>query len=66
MMGTSNDIAERLAVLEKEVAELKLRVEGNRGNWPDNVFGRMADFPEFDEVVRLGRELRDAQTDPQG
>jgi hypothetical protein len=65
-MGTNNDFAERLAVLEKEVAELKRRVEGSRGNWPDNVFGRMSDFPEFDEVVRLGRELRAAQSDPQG
>ena len=62
----NNELAQRLAILEEEVAELKRRVNGSQSNWPDNVFGRMTGFPEFEEVARLGKELRDAQRDPQG
>ena len=65
-MVTDSELARRLAVLEHEVADLKRRVETSSGNWPDRVFGRMKDFPEFDEVTRLGRDLRDAQRDPEG
>ena len=62
---TENDVARRLAILEKEVAELKRHLEVAYGDWPDRLFGRMKDFPEFDEVAELGKLLRDAQTDPE-
>jgi predicted NUDIX family NTP pyrophosphohydrolase len=64
-MVTDSELARRLAVLEQEVADLKRRVETSSGNWPERVFGRMKDFPEFDEVTRMARELRDAQLDPE-
>ena len=64
-MVTDSELARRLAVLEQEVADLKRRVEISSGDWPERVFGRMKDFPEFDEVTRMGRELRDAQRDPE-
>lgn len=64
-MVTDSELARRLAVLEQEVADLKRRVAISAGNWPDRVFGRMKDFPEFDEVSRMARELRDAQLDPE-
>ena len=59
-----NDVAQRLAILEKEVAELKRHFEAASGDWPDRLFGRMKDFPEFDEVAEMGRVLRESQTDP--
>ena len=64
-MVTDSELARRLAVLEQEVADLKRRVETSSGDWPERVFGRMKDCPEFDEVTRMARELRDAQLDPE-
>jgi predicted NUDIX family NTP pyrophosphohydrolase len=64
-VATDSELARRLAVLEQEVADLKRRVEISSVNWPERVFGRMKDFPEFDEVTRMARELRDAQRDPE-
>lgn len=64
-MVTDSELARRLAVLEQEVADLKQRVANSSANWPERVFGRMKDFPEFDEVTRMARELRDAQLDPE-
>ena len=61
-----NDVAQRLAILEKEVAKLKRHLEVATGDWPDRLFGRMKDFPEFDEVAQIGRVLRESQTDPPG
>ena len=59
-------IEQRLATLEQEVAEMKKQLvpTARRGNWVDEFAGSMREFPEFSEVVRLGRELRTAQTDP--
>ena len=59
-----NDVAQRLAILEQEVAELKRHWEVGSGVWPERLFGRMKDFPEFDEVAKMGRVLRESQTDP--
>ena len=64
-MVTDSELARRLAVLEQEVADLKRRVVISSANWPERVFGRMKDFPEFDEVTRMARELRDAKLDPE-
>ncbi len=64
LLVAEKDVAERLAILEKEVAELKRHLEVTSGDWPDCLFGRMKDFPEFDEVAEMGRELRESQTDP--
>ena len=60
-----NDVAQRLAVLEREVAELKRHLVVDSGDWPDHLFGRLKDFPEFDEVAEMGKTLRDSQTDPE-
>ena len=55
-------IEERLEKVEKELAELKLRLadQDPRSTWFWKVRGSMAAFPEFEEVVRLGREIRKA------
>lgn len=65
-MDGSDRIEQRIAALEREVAELKRRTNGDQDNWLDQVSGRMKDIPEedFREFVRLCKESREAQTDP--
>jgi hypothetical protein len=65
-MANQSSMEKRLETLEREVAELKLRVAAHRanGNWVDEVAGSMKQFPEFDEVVRLGREFRETMKIP--
>jgi hypothetical protein len=54
-------IEERLAVVEAELAELKRQLNGRTAtaNWLDRIAGSMKDEPEFAEVLRLGRAIRD-------
>lgn len=63
-------IEERLAALEREVAELR-QFRGAGGvkvppgaNWVDAISGSMKDFPEFDKVLEYGREIRRQQLTP--
>jgi hypothetical protein len=53
-------IEQRLEALEQEVAEIRQRLTSapTNGNWVDSIAGSMKPFPEFDDVVRLGREFR--------
>ena len=52
---------ERLTAVEQELAELKHRLNGRNGaTWLDRIAGSMKDEPEFAEVLRLGRAIRDA------
>lgn len=66
-MNENSNIENRVAALEREVAYLKRRIGDNNRDWPDRLFGGMRDIPEedFQEFVRLGKEFRDAQTDPE-
>ncbi len=59
-MSETAAIEERLAVLESEIAQLKRQVMLTRtwDTWLDRVTGSLEDTPEFDEVLRLGREIR--------
>ena len=65
-MATNGDLEQRLATLEREVAELKQHLHGDLRKSVDAVSGSMVDLPqeEFQKFVRYGREFRDAQTDP--
>jgi len=58
-------VENRLSALESEMQMLKRRVAdiGRRRPWLDEVAGSMDDWPEFEEVVRLGREFRQSVTD---
>jgi hypothetical protein len=54
-------ITQRLIVVEKELAELKQHVQQPTSQpWYLKHAGKFADDPEFQEIVRLGKEIRDA------
>ncbi|MDQ3010025.1 MAG: hypothetical protein M3X11_04905 [Acidobacteriota bacterium] len=53
----------RLATLESEVAQLREQTDLNgasSGDWVDQIYGLFADYPDFNEVVRLGRQYRES------
>ncbi|HMV51640.1 MAG TPA: hypothetical protein PLD20_30800 [Blastocatellia bacterium] len=62
--------ASKLALLESRVATLEaemqqLKAQGNSNgapaeDWVDRIYGLFADYPDFDEVIRLGREYRES------
>ena len=58
-------VERELSVVSSELVEVKRRLSEVlndeppvRKDWLKHVIGSMADFPEFDEVIRLGREWR--------
>lgn len=55
-------IEERIAYLEAEVAQLKNKVENNLSSrpWWDKIAGTFTDNSAYDEAMRLGREYRDS------
>jgi len=59
----SKSIEQRLENVERELAALKGEVESLKPdpNWISTICGTFKDDPEFDEVLRLGKELRDAE-----
>jgi hypothetical protein len=60
-MITPLTLEERVAMLEAEVARLKRLVAAKpASNWLEKIDGSMKDEPAFDEVIRLGREFREA------
>ena len=63
-MHTELSLEQRVAALEEEVATLKRRLEEllpkKDENWIEKISGSMKDFPEWEEVARLGAEIRRA------
>ncbi|MDZ7963837.1 MAG: hypothetical protein RM368_02510 [Nostoc sp. DedSLP03] len=55
-------LEERVANLEAEVALLKNKVESNSSSipWWEQIAGTFADNSAYDEAMRLGREYRDS------
>jgi hypothetical protein len=49
-----------LETLEAEVAELKRQNAATKDDWMSVVAGSFKDDPDFAEIVRLGREIRQA------
>jgi|GEM_PF-688875 hypothetical protein len=58
----SEKIEQRLTRVEKELELLKARTEsdGLKSGWVSQVTGSFKDDPEFDEILRLGKEIRDS------
>jgi hypothetical protein len=53
-------IEERLTAVEQELTSIKRRLPPapDGESWIERIAGTFKDDPEFDEVVRLGREFR--------
>jgi len=66
-MATVDD---RLNLLENELTELRKKLSQHldsaaelfNSNWIGRVAGSFRDEPEFDEVLRLGREARNSES----
>ena len=54
----STSLEERLSNVEKELAELRRLVASKTSKDWRKTFGMFADDPEFDEILRLGSEIR--------
>jgi hypothetical protein len=62
MSTTTQQLESRLAKVEKELAELKVVVGGNRAEpWYRQIVGDFAGDKAFAEIVRLGRAVRRAK-----
>lgn len=57
----SDTVESRLAKLEREFAILKNRVPRDRSNWISEITGSFKGDPDLEEIVRLGKEMRDAE-----
>jgi hypothetical protein len=67
-MPTEASLEQRLAALERVVAELQLRLESApapAANWIERITGSFKDDPNFAEVVKYGREFREAEQLPE-
>ena len=58
----------RLAKVERELAILKAKTSenGTKANWIEKITGSFKDDPDFKEIVRLGKEMRDAELPEEG
>jgi len=59
-MNMSETIEARLAKVERELAVLKAKLPRDKSNWIAEITGSFKDDPDFDEIVRLGKEFRQA------
>ena len=62
-MLEQSTVEERLTALEKELTELKqqVSVQQDRRSWIEKIAGTFKGDPDFDEIVKLGREFRKAK-----
>ena len=63
---TDQPIEQRVAHLEREIVRLKLRAKcsGDKSNWVNELIGTAKDDPDYAEIARLGKEIRDAEESP--
>jgi len=60
-MSEAPTLEKRVETLEAEFAELKRQLKARgvtSGSWLDRVTGSFRDEPDFEEVLRLGRDYR--------
>ena len=57
---------ERLCRVEREVALIKRRLlfGGDKSNWVKALIGTAHRDPDYEEICRLGKEIRDAEPPP--
>ena len=65
-MVDSKELEERIIALERDVAAMKRAAATDLSrNWVERISGSMRDYPEFDEVIALGKEARQADRPPE-
>ncbi|MBL8892513.1 MAG: hypothetical protein JNL67_21230 [Planctomycetaceae bacterium] len=57
----ADTIESRLARVERELAILKAKAASDKSDWIAEITGSFKDDSDFEEIVRLGKELRDAE-----
>jgi hypothetical protein len=59
-VSTNPSVEERLAALEKAVAELQLQLTNRNGSpdWLDKVIGSISDDEAFEQALEYGRAYR--------
>ncbi len=59
-------VEDRLSALESAMEQVRRELAGTRPPraWLDEVAGSLQDWPEFAEVLRLGRDFRNSLVDP--
>ena len=55
-----NSIENRITALENELERLKKKVDVDPRPWWEQIFGRFANDPMYEEAMRLGREYRES------
>ena len=55
-------VEERLSIVERDLAELKQAVSRGKKSWIAKISGSFKGDPDFGEILRLGREIREADT----
>ncbi|MFN6128963.1 MAG: hypothetical protein ACK6DC_09410 [Planctomycetota bacterium] len=55
-------VEERLTKIEKEIEAIKTKIpaDESKTNWLNKVNGTFRNDPDFDEIIRLGKEFRDS------
>ncbi|HZU37720.1 MAG TPA: hypothetical protein VFA18_17505 [Gemmataceae bacterium] len=62
MASKVGELERRVLVLEQELRDLKERLGGQREiPWYRQILGQFKHDPTFDEIVRLGRQIRESQ-----
>lgn len=66
-MATGAELEERIRRLEQSVADLQQRLDTPQpdSHWLDKVLGSCEDIPVFNEVMELGRTLRQTDSLPE-
>ncbi|MBN1459429.1 MAG: hypothetical protein JXA57_07820 [Armatimonadetes bacterium] len=61
-MSSQQTTEERLTKVEQELAELKRQLAHQKDgkSWIERIAGTFENDPDFDDIVRLGREFRDS------
>jgi hypothetical protein len=62
----SDTLESRLARVERELAILKAQSSRDKSNWIAEITGTFQHDPDFDEIVRFGKEMRDAEEPDEG
>jgi len=62
-MKMSDTLEARLAKVERELAILKAQrgVQSDKSNWIEKITGSFEGDADFEEILRLGKEMRDAE-----